>query len=804
MSSDASPATTATRRLALRAALGEWPPWLLAALVVALFHRVLVGGETLFLRDLWGYFLPQKQVLVDLLTAGELPLWNPFIQGGEPYLPSLASAALFPTTLLYLVVPPVLALNLSVVVALVVLVLGAYALARTLGLGRAAAVVAAAVAALAGPTLSLVNLLNHLHGFALLPWLLLLWDGAARDNRLGCFTAAAVVGVVQVFAGSPEATLLGLATLLLWSMAVRRPQAPPWSALGRWATLVALILAGAAVQLLPTAELAAGSARGWGIEVANLTQWSLYPKRLLELILPNLLGFVDQVGAGGYWGDALVDTTYPYLVSLYLGLPVVALAVLGAGRGSPLQPRLRVTLGLLAVAGPVLALGRFLPGASELLALLPLVTTLRYPAKLVLVAVLPTALLAAAGAEVLLAPERSRRPLPLLAALAALPALAVAGLMVWPGSGERLAMWLFAAAAPQATAGVWAATAHAAVFSACLLAVAWLARQRRPSWLPALLAAVVVSDLVLAGARVNPSVPSALVTTPPEVAARVAAARGDGRLYRVAVPEEITLHAPSANAGWSSRSFVEVLGGWSPALYQLPITLDADLLQLTPIHLRRLDYAVAELPWPARPALLGAAGVSVVLAEGELGATPLHPFGEVATRRGGRWALYANPLAAPPARVVTSWLVCPDDETTLGAMTAPGYDPRTTAVVAAAVPGRAPSGTVGELSLLARSNHTRRYRVRADGPALVVFTDPFMPGWSVTVDGVEAPILRADLAFQAVVVSAGEHLVVHRYLPVSFLVGTALSLATAVVLVVGHRRRWRWFRAARAAVTPRR
>jgi hypothetical protein len=422
------------------------------------------------------------------------------------------------------------------------------------------------------------------------------------------------------------------------------------------------------------------------------------------------------------------------------------------------------------------------------------VTTLRYPAKLVLVAVLPTALLAAAGAEVLLAPERSRRHLTLLAGLAALPTLPLAGLTAWPGSGERLATWLFGAVTPEAVAGVRAALAHAAVLSACLLGVACLARQRCARWHPGLLASLVVADLALAGARVNPSVPTALVTTPPEVAARVAAACGDGRLYRVAVPEEITLRAPSANAGWSVRSFAEVLGGWTPALHRLPITLDVDLLQLTPLHLRRLEYAVTELPWSGRPALLGAAGVSVVLAEGELGVTPLRPLGEVATRRGGRWTLYANPLAAPPARVVSSWLACPDDETALGAMTESGYDPRTTAVVVAAVPGGAPGGTVGELTLLARSNHTRRYRVRAAGPALVVFTDPYLPGWRVTVDGVESPILRADLAFQAVAIGAGEHRVVQRYLPTSFLLGAALSLNAAVVLVVGHRRRWRWAR----------
>jgi hypothetical protein len=56
--------------------------------------------------------------------------------------------------------------------------------------------------------------------------------------------------------------------------------------------------------------------------------------------------------------------------------------------------------------------------------------------------------------------------------------------------------------------------------------------------------------------------------------------------------------------------------------------------------------------------------------------------------------------------------------------------------------------------------------IRVSGPGgILVISDVLAPGWSATVDGREAPIVRADYAFRAVPVPAGEHDVVMRYLP---------------------------------------
>jgi uncharacterized membrane protein YfhO len=73
-----------------------------------------------------------------------------------------------------------------------------------------------------------------------------------------------------------------------------------------------------------------------------------------------------------------------------------------------------------------------------------------------------------------------------------------------------------------------------------------------------------------------------------------------------------------------------------------------------------------------------------------------------------------------------------------------------------------------------------------DGPAgVLVLTDAFGPGWVATVDDVAAPVGPVDLAFRGVVVPAGHHHVVFRYVPVATYVGLILAALAAFATLAG-------------------
>ena len=56
-----------------------------------------------------------------------------------------------------------------------------------------------------------------------------------------------------------------------------------------------------------------------------------------------------------------------------------------------------------------------------------------------------------------------------------------------------------------------------------------------------------------------------------------------------------------------------------------------------------------------------------------------------------------------------------------------------------------------------------------------MLTDSYFPGWHASIDGVEAPILPADVAFRGVLVPPGTHQVTFEYAPASFSIGLALA-----------------------------
>jgi uncharacterized membrane protein YfhO len=68
-------------------------------------------------------------------------------------------------------------------------------------------------------------------------------------------------------------------------------------------------------------------------------------------------------------------------------------------------------------------------------------------------------------------------------------------------------------------------------------------------------------------------------------------------------------------------------------------------------------------------------------------------------------------------------------------------------------------------------------------PGLLVVTRSWDRGWTASLDGRETRVFRADLAFQGVVVPAGEHVVRLVYAPASFRIGTAVSGVSLLVFV---------------------
>jgi uncharacterized membrane protein YfhO len=71
------------------------------------------------------------------------------------------------------------------------------------------------------------------------------------------------------------------------------------------------------------------------------------------------------------------------------------------------------------------------------------------------------------------------------------------------------------------------------------------------------------------------------------------------------------------------------------------------------------------------------------------------------------------------------------------------------------------------------------------GPAWLVLADANYPGWTATVDGVQAEIYMVDHILRGVPLQAGRHRVVFSYLPSGFWAALTVTLLTLAGVLAG-------------------
>ena len=76
-------------------------------------------------------------------------------------------------------------------------------------------------------------------------------------------------------------------------------------------------------------------------------------------------------------------------------------------------------------------------------------------------------------------------------------------------------------------------------------------------------------------------------------------------------------------------------------------------------------------------------------------------------------------------------------------------------------------------------------------PGVLIFSDVIYPDWRVYVDGVQQPLLTANLVMRGVSLKEGDHLVEFIYRPTWFYIGSGIALVTIIAIVfalIRHRK----------------
>jgi len=275
----------------------EWfAAGLLAASALAFYWPATLYGLSPAQGDIPQQFLPWKLFWQNSLLQGRIPLWNPFVACGCPFLANYQSGVFNPMDWLLLWSSPERFFGLSLLIHTLAALLGTYGLARRLRLSPGASFLASIAFAYSGFNaihLFAGNFLTFSAGvwFPLLVWMSegltgSVRAGEGRRKTLRWALGLCVALALQVLAGHPQLFFYSLVFTGIWLLARAWPGRE-----GRWLRLgwVFGLAAGAgllaacacAAQLLPTLEYIGWSSRGEGLNYDEATQFSFSPSRLL-------------------------------------------------------------------------------------------------------------------------------------------------------------------------------------------------------------------------------------------------------------------------------------------------------------------------------------------------------------------------------------------------------------------------------------------------------------------------------------------------------------------------------------------
>lgn len=740
-----------------------WLPLALLATVLVLLFLPLLRGETLF----WGLpalqFYPWREFAFEQLGKGHLPAWNPYLGAGAPLLANYQTAIFYPPNWLWLLLPGSAAMTAIALLHVLWSGLGMWQFTGALEFTPFGRGVSMLAYALSGYLIARLMSFPTANAGAWLPWLFWLVHRALTRCRLADTGWLGLGFGLLLLAGHAQTTwytAVGVGMYALWLTGWQRRRDPLRTRGIALLLMVAGMLLGvlvAVIQLIPTAEYLAESQRSTGLDFDTTANLSYHPIQLLTLLSPHFLG-TPADGSFLTRGIFFEDAAYIGFIPL-----VAALAAIWGWIRQRRDPDVPSTLqtvpfwALLTITTLLIAMGKYGPVFHILYDYVPTFDAFREPVRWMILPVFSLSMLAGIGVE-----QWGRgKWIVFWSRLAAagggaMALMAVAGLTWGNFDAENLEVLS------------WGMVAlGASMVTAALLTLT----QPQPPlvgshvlWRSVVLI-VIACDMVWMAGGLNPTIDANFwdrreVDIPGRVYwfddyqhdvifgadedpdAGIPAIEGcfDVGDYRIAV-----------------RRHEELRTSQLPNITMLDrvLSLKNNDPLLSGYHSAYLD--LIEALGPDSGNLLRAAGVGQV-------------YGVIPSG----WQVDDHYSAVAPFDPITAWLVTgaiwqADDAEVESVLRDPDWDPTMQVILAGAPPVEgadeivSPGATTGEIALLTFDPPERRYHVTVDTPAYLVIAETWYPGWSVSVNGEEASLHRANLAFMAVRVPAGESEVVLRY-----------------------------------------
>jgi hypothetical protein len=734
-----------------------------AVVTLAFFSGHLFGGSFLW-EDFAEFTYPNEFFAARSFASGILPFWNPYTFNGMPFLADLQIGFFYPGNLLmYMLSGGELSSWLAqffVIIHFPIAMIGAWKLARGLGVGGWGSIFTGIAYALSGILVAHMihpNMLFHLAWFPLVVHLFR--RGVDEASWLHALLAGLVLGLAML-SGHPQSALyivffLFVMTLVLLARRMRSDDGERRGLVRSALCALVPIALGAgifAIQLLPAQELAGLSERATMTYEKSL-EGAMTFGQLFTLFVPKVFGVAgaNPQAEPPFWLDQRVFLYWE--TAIYVGVVTLLLAVIGLASRS--LRALGWFFGAMALVGVLYALGdNFF--VHPILARLPLFDTFRMPARLAMYLSLGAAVLAGVGLDRIVRGAADAG----LARIALIAGAVIAGVGLLTITGILPGIL----GAPEQVASMVNGTgAIALLVGGAAAAIAWMRLNGRMAGTVAasLLVLLGAIDLFVFGIGQNTS----------ETDPQQSYAQNDAQFarFRAKAPDSLfRLRMRDGGAMLMARnqgpySGIMLFEGYNPLLLarRVPPAYDPEKA----FDFMNIRYSVRADP---------------------------------ATQQMG---IVERPSAYPHARMLYDVRVT-NTEGVLAALKDRSIDFGRT-VLLEKDPGIRTDGAGSGTARFTRYDASElELAVRTDKPGILVLSEVWYPAWKVEVDGRPAELLQADYSLRGVALGPGEHRVTMRYESDAFATGRLVTIGSLLVGLVGIALAWMRRRRADEATAP--
>lgn len=328
---------------------------------VIFFIPILSGQKVYFLDDLKILYYPLEDAYKTFFWDGSLPQWDTNFGFGHPLLAwgQLGFFTPLHVILRFLSIPPVVLLQISIVLHYLIGLIGMYILLRMRSFHDLAASSGAAVFVFSGFHIGHLNHINFFTSTMFLPWLLIAILLAIERSSLRRAAIVSLVGAFIIVSGQPQVVAYTFVIGAIFTAAflteyIARNKNPMHVLFLRSIPLLALagILAigVSSFSLLPLLEFLPQTERGEDLPPEQLYEFSYPPWHAITLVLPYFYG--DHAT---YWGAKGFQE-----LAAFVGLPALALAGVALAQWNTKRPE-RISGIILCTIALGMALGKYSP-----------------------------------------------------------------------------------------------------------------------------------------------------------------------------------------------------------------------------------------------------------------------------------------------------------------------------------------------------------------------------------------------------------------------------------------------------------